>query len=564
MTRRTIGTTALLVALALAGWLVSRDLKTPIDNPDVEAPPPPPEDDTLHGAPIGLPPGTQPPPVDPPVKDLLPAKPPRAGPGTIHLTGQVLDADARRVGNGLVWLVDPGDEHRARRVIGSARVLADGTYALDASLVLALSSSTLRLCAAIDGIEAVWLDAPVTVGGSAVVDVRLPADSYLVLTGRVFDAERAPVAGLPLRLTNGWTSAQYVPLAVVSPEADVANQPSETRFVRTITDTQGRFSVRVRSPQGLGFVSESADWFVRTRMPDVFNRGLDASAHDVDVRADPAVTLTASIRDAKSGAPVARFEGHANDAASSHFIAFDGAQGLLAMRWPRWWKADERMTMQLDVEAKEYAPARVFVVFEAGIREANTDVVMTPATPDARADVTFDIRDSNGQPFDGRWVVRIVDPRDAAKTAMELTLTRIGAGQYRAPIPAGRWPLLVKTGGGLGFIRRTFDAEIVAGVPVTLRCDMPAHGSLKLSWSPRAAEGGRTSSSEGLLEVTPAQGGTGSGIPLPPGKHEFLAPALPEGDWTIRLYRDGLRGTSEDRTARIVAGTETTIDFEKP
>ena len=559
-----------LAVLALAAWLLTRERGAPLEVAGVETPPPSTDVETLRGRPIGLAPGAK-----PPIDDLLarsrpsPPNAPPVRPSELRVTGRVIGADGKRVGGGMVWLVEPawliepGHRQIPGRVLGEARVGPDGTYVLTAEPKDPVSSSALRLCVALDGEQSLWLAAPVTLGAAAVIDVQLPSDRY-ALGGRVTDSDGKPVADLALRLTDAWTSEQWVPLAVVPAASEVTSTRGETRFGRARTDSDGRFSVRVQSPQRLGVVSESPDWFIRIEPRDYLGRGLDYRGQTIDVRAEPAVTLAASVRDAKSGEAVPAFEGHAHDASSSMFVPFDGTAGVLAIRWPRWWKADERVTIQLDVEAKEYAPAQAFVVFEAGAREAKTDVLMKPATPDARADVTFDIRDSKGQPFDGDWVARIVDARNADKTVMELKLERVGAGEYRAPIPAGRWPLLVKTGDGLGFIRREFEADVVAGVPATIRCDMPAYGSLKLLWPAPKANGQPGSSTEPWLSVTPANGAGGSMLPIFSKGHEYRAPALPEGDWKLEFFPAGLESKPYERTARIVAGTETTIDFEKP
>lgn len=415
-----------------------------------------------------------------------------------------------------------------------------------------------HLCVAPPGCESFWVDAKPDAG-----DVRVPGDLAL-LRGLVVDPDGHPVPGLALRLTDAWLSDQYVPVDVAARTSDAGRAIDEARFVAARTDADGRFEVRVRSSLGLHAISASPGWFLRRDSIDPHAAGFPAGLTSVTLVVLPAVNLEASVLDGRSGERITRFEGHAHDADGSMFVAFEGAAGALAIAWPRWWKADERRTIEVDVEARGYAPARAVVVYEAGASRARTDVRLTPATPDARADVTFDIRDAAGKAFDRGWVVRIVDPRDADKTVMTFDVARVGEGRYRVSMPEGGWTVLVKTDEGLGFLRRMLAVEVRAGAEQTIRCDMPPHGSLRIAWPVDVAPHAAGGSTDPMLTIKRPSERSGSAVRLAVGATSYDAPALPEGDFEIAIYPAGPLSTALRKSARIVAGTVTAIELGKP
>lgn len=507
------------------------------------------------------------------LEGALPAPPPSVAPppglrsdegGDVRTrSGRVVDAQGHPVSGATVsWVAVVVHVSRAGpptpapppRMLGEARTDANGFFAIECAAGDPPPELT-RLCIALAGRESTWVDAR-----AGTVAVVLPAD-LVPLRGRVVDPDGRPVPDLDLRLTDAWLSDQYVPIDLAMRPSDAGRTADEARFVATRTDAEGRFEVHVRNSLGLHAVSASPAWFVRADTHDALPRGLPEELLYVTLYATPAVTLRASVRDARSGTAIDRFEGHAHDADGSTFVAFDGRDGALAIAWPRWWKADERRTIEVDVESEGYAPARTVVVYEPGATDARTDVRLAPATPDARADVTFDVRDSNGGAFDGDWVVRIVDPKDADKTVMTLTLTRVGAGLYRAQVPEGEWTILVKTGEGLGYLRRVLALDVRGAAAQSLRCDMPPHGSLRLVWPASATPRAENGSTDPVLIVRRPAERIGSAVTLRFGTSSYRAPALPEGDFEVALYPAGLSGTPWRKTARIVAGTETTLEL---
>jgi hypothetical protein len=380
---------------------------------------------------------------------------------------------------------------------------------------------------------------PSTAGPKDEPPRREPQAPGREVRGRVVDEWGKPLAGVAVRLTRSpWredTDRGFRPYRT----APLGPAPAGAEAT---TDADGRYVLR---GEGDRVVSASPAWWF-----DV------AAASGGAIRARPGLLLVATVTDAVTGRPVEKFGGHARSDRAGVYVPFDGEDGRVEIRSERRQGLDEAVVVDLAVEASDYVPVQVPVAFPRGESTAEVALRLAPVAPDEKARLTVEVLDSTERPFDGDWVVRIVDPRDSTQTIQEFGIVeREGPGLYAASLPPGRWNVLVKANDWLGFLRRTQEVDLVPG-PNRLRCVMPPHGALVVRWPGRWET--KAPGHDPHLAVYPTDGGEGSGVGNLAGKTEYRTATCLEGDWRIQVQ--GPRETLT-KDARVRAGEETVVDF---